>query len=383
MQRLMPCEECSEVRLAITIRGSEMDKQHHVHGRFAHARLGVWSNPARTLATVLLTGALATLTVSAALADPPPPNYAPERAPNIEAIVVTGSRISRRDFQSDSPIVTVDQSTLAAAGQPTLDRAIGEMPQFSAAQGMSEVGDVQGSTNFAGGQAYGDLRGLGPNRALVLMDGRRMMQSNPNGSVDLNTIPMSMIENVEVITGGASATYGSDAIAGVLNFKLRQTFSGAEISYTHGATTHGDGATEHVSALLGGNFADNRGNSVLAFEYSQRNVVHGADRPFFANIRELARPPEGIMPAGTFGAAPTIAAVNGVLAGYPGTTPIAGSGAYNGSLGVNTDGTIFTDLAAPNCVQNYKGIGQKGVNISGDCTKVQVALGQFFAMQVR
>ena len=141
--------------------------------------------------------------------------------------------------------------------------------------------------------------------------------------------------------------------------------------------------TEHVSALLGGNFADNRGNSVLAFEYSERGVVHGADRPFFANIRELARPPEGIMPAGTFGTAPTIAAVNGVLAGYPGTTPIAGSGAYNGSLGVNTDGTIFTDLAAPNCVQNYKGVGHlKGVNISSDCTKVQVGLGQYFAIQV-
>jgi len=360
-----------------------MDKQHHVHGGATQSSLGFWSNPTRVLATVLLTGAMAGLTVSAALADTPPAAAdEPEKAANIEAIVVTGSRISRRDFQSDSPIVTIDQSTLAAAGQPTLDRAIGEMPQFSAAQGMSEVGDVQGSTGFAGGQAYGDLRGLGPNRALVLMDGRRMMQSNPNGTVDLNTIPMSMIENVEVITGGASATYGSDAIAGVLNFKLREHFSGAEVSVQHGATTHGDGATEHVSALLGGNFADDRGNMVLAFEYSERDVVHGADRPFFANIRQLARPPEGILPGGTFGTAPTIGAVNSVLAGYPGTTPIAGSGAYNGSLGVNTDGTIFTDLAAPNCVQNYRGLGQKGVNIGAGCTQVQVALGQFFALQV-
>ena len=153
----------------------------------------------------------------------------------MEASVVTGSGRSRRDYQSDSPIVTIDQSTLAAAGQPTLDRAIGEMPQFSAAQGMSEVGDVQGATGFAGGQSYGDLRGLGPNRALVLMDGRRLMSSNPNGSVDLNTIPMSMIENVVVITGGASATSGCDAIAGVLNFKLRQSFSRAEVSVMHGA----------------------------------------------------------------------------------------------------------------------------------------------------
>src|ERR1700736_1414280 len=370
--------------------GSKMDKQRHVDGGATQLSLGFWRDSTRVLTTVLLAGAMAALTVSAALAegpapvtDPAPAADSPEKATSFEPIVVTGSRIARRDYQSDSPIATIDESSLAAAGQPTLDRAIGELPQFSAAQGMSEVGDVQGSTGFAGGQAYGDLRGLGPNRALVLMDGRRMMQSNPNGSVDLNTIPMSMIENVEVITGGASSTYGSDAIAGVLNFKLRQHFSGAELSYQHGETTAGDGATEHVSALLGGNFADTRGNAVLAIEYSERGAVHGADRPFFANIRQLARPPEGILPAGTFGTAPTIGAVNSVLAGYSGTTPIAGTGAYNGSVGVNTDGTIFTDLAAPNCVQNYRGIGQlKGVNISPSCSQVQVALGQYFAIQV-
>ncbi len=360
-----------------------MEKQRHLDGGPRQIRLRFRGNPTRLIATLLLSGAIAGLAASAALADSPTPAAdSPEKAANIDAIVVTGSRISRRDYQSDSPIVTIDQSTLAAAGQPTLDRAIGELPQFSAAQGLSEVGDVQGSTGFAGGQAYGDLRGLGPNRALVLMDGRRMTPSNPNGSVDLNTIPMSMIENVEVITGGASATYGSDAIAGVLNFKLRQHFSGAEVSVQHGETTMGDGATEFASALLGGNFADDRGNMVLAFEYSERGVVHGADRPFFANIRQLARPPEGILPGGTFGTAPTDRAVNSVLAGYPSTTPIAGSGAYNGSLGVNTDGTIFTDLAAPNCVQNYRGLGQKGVNIGAGCTQVQVALGQFFALQV-
>ncbi len=343
----------------------------------------VLSGRSASAIAALFLGTAMALTVSGAPADPPSvSDDSRDKGEGMEAIVVTGSRISRRDYQSDSPIVTIDQSTLSAAGQPTLDRAIGEMPQFSAAQGMSEVGDVQGATGFAGGQSYGDLRGLGPNRALVLMDGRRLMSSNPNGSVDLNTIPMSMIENVEVITGGASATYGSDAIAGVLNFKLRQNFSGAEVSVTHGATTHGDGATEHVSALLGGNFAEGRGNSVLALEYSERDAVHGADRSFFTNIRQLARPPEGIMPAGTFGTAPTIAAVNSVLAGYPGTTPIAGTGLYNGSLGINTDGTIFTDLAAPNCVQNYKGLGQKGVNIGKKCTQVQVGLGNFFAIQV-
>jgi outer membrane receptor protein involved in Fe transport len=299
-------------------------------------------------------------------------------------IVVTGSLITRRDFQSNSPISTISSSAIEAAGQPSLDRAIGELPQFAASQGASEVGDAQGSIGFAGGQAYSDLRGLGPNRSLVLLDGRRLMSSSPDGSIDLNTIPTALIENVEVITGGASAAYGSDAVAGVVNFKLRRNFSGFEITAQHGATSRGDGQTNTISALMGGAFADQRGHALLAIEYSDRATVAGSDRPFFAGIRQLARPPDGIIAAGNYGGgAPTIAAVNSVLASYPGTTPIAGTGSYTGAIGVNTDGTIFTDLAGTNCVQNYRGLGAvKGLNISANCRQVQVALGQYFAVLV-
>src|SRR5690242_5464647 len=108
-------------------------------------------------------------------------------------LVGTGSRIARRDFQSDTPISTVDASAIAAAAQPSLDRVIGQMPQFEAAQGAAEVGDVQGSVGFGGGASYSDLRGIGRNRSLVLMDGRRLVPSTPDGSIDLNTIPMSLI----------------------------------------------------------------------------------------------------------------------------------------------------------------------------------------------
>ena len=314
-----------------------------------------------------------------------PPQAAPVPPVATEGdIIVTGSRISRRDFQSDSPISTINSSAIAASGQPSLDRAIGELPQFAASQGASEVGDAQGSIGFSGGQSYSDLRGLGPNRSLVLLDGRRMMPSSPDGAIDLNTIPTAMIDTVEVITGGASAAYGSDAVAGVVNFKLRQKFSGLEVSVQHGATTKGDGATNQASGIVGGSFAENRGSAIVAFEYSDRATVLGANRPFFANIRQLARPPEGIIGAGNYGGgAPTIAAVNAVLAGYPGTTPITGTGNYNGAIGVNTDGTIFTDLAGTNCVQNYKGVGTLlGLNISANCRQVQVALGRYFAVQV-
>ena len=143
-------------------------------------------------------------------------------------IVVTGTLIKRPDYKAESPTSTLSNEAIAAAGQPSLDRVIGEMPQFSAAQGASQVGDVQGTVLFGGGASYSDLRGIGRNRSLVLMDGRRLMPSTPDGSIDLNTIPTSMIENVDVITGGASATYGSDAVAGVANFRLRQNFTGME-----------------------------------------------------------------------------------------------------------------------------------------------------------
>ena len=139
-------------------------------------------------------------------------------APEASEVVVTGSRISRRDYQSDSPISTVSASAIAAVGSPSLDGALGQMPQFAASQGASEgSGDVQGALGFGGGQSYSDLRGLGPNRSLVLLDGRRLVSSSPSGAIDLNTIPTALIENVEVITGGASAAYGSDAVAGEMS----------------------------------------------------------------------------------------------------------------------------------------------------------------------
>src|SRR5947209_7649756 len=306
------------------------------------------------------------------------------------AIVVTGSRIARRDFQSDTPISTIDSSAIAAAGQPSLDRVIGQLPQFEAAQGAAEVGDVQGGLGFGGGASYSDLRGIGRNRSLVLMDGRRLMPSTPDGSIDLNTIPMALIDSVEIITGGASAAYGSDAIAGVANFKLRHRFSGLEISGQYGASTHGDGATKQLSAILGGSFADGRGHAMMDMEYGSRDAVAGSQRSFFTqpSVRFLGRPPEGFIYSGGFGngaTAPTIAAVNSVLAGYTGTTPYPGSGPYKGGIGVNTDGTIFTTVvpASLGCAQNYKGVGSVlGDIISPSCTQAGVVLGNYFAVQV-
>jgi iron complex outermembrane recepter protein len=322
-----------------------------------------------------------------------PPQSTPEPATTANAdsqvaeVVVTGSRIASRNAKSDSPLASVGAEQIAATGQVSLDSALGQMPQFSGAQGQTEVGDVQGSTGFQGGQSYSDLRGLGPQRTLVLLDGQRLVPTNPNGAVDLNLIPMALIESVDVITGGASAVYGSDAIAGVVNFRLRTDFQGAQVSYQHGASTHGGGEEDSVSALLGGNFDDHRGNAVIDLEYNERAAITGADRPFFSNYlnfsRGVARGPEGIFSAGELGGTIPTSAVNAILAQYPGTTPISGTGNYPGYVGINNDGTLFTSRAPGNCAQNYRGpVGQvPGLHITPDCSSVEAYLGPYFFAQ--
>jgi iron complex outermembrane recepter protein len=314
----------------------------------------------------------------------------PESPPlsEVAEVVVTGSRIASRSYKSDSPLVSVGADQIAATGQVSLDSALGQMPQFSAGQGQTEVGDVQGSTGFQGGQSYSDLRGLGPQRTLVLLDGQRLVPTNPNGAIDLNIIPTALIEGVDVITGGASAVYGSDAIAGVVNFRLRHDFEGLQVSAQHGASTHGGGEENSFSALMGGNFADHRGNAVVDLEYNERAAITGADRPFFSNYvnfsRGVARGPEGIFNAAELGGSIPISAVNAILAQYSGTTPISGTGNYPGYIGLNNDGTLFTSRDPGNCVQNYKGpIGTvPGLHITPNCTGVESYLGPYFYAQV-
>lgn len=308
----------------------------------------------------------------------------------LEAVTVTGSliQVHSRSEESSSPLATIGIDQIAAAGQVSLDSAIGRMPQFAAAQGQSEVGDVQGATGFQGGQSYADLRGLGAERTLVLLDGQRLVPTNPNGAVDLNLIPMALLENVDVITGGASATYGSDAVAGVVNFRLRQDFQGIQLSAQTGGSTKGGGRENSASAIMGSKFADNKGDAVIDLEYNQRDAITGADRTFFSDPlnfnRAVPRAPEGIFSAGELGGNIPVSAVNAILAGYPGTTPIAGTGNYGGYIGLNSNGTLFTTRAPGNCVQNYQGpVGKiPGLAISPNCTTIKNYLGKYFFVQV-
>lgn len=271
----------------------------------------------------------------------------------VEEVVVTGSRIARPDYVANSPIVSVGQAAIENTGQVTVEKSLSQMPQFTGSFGQGNTGST--STGLNGGQSYASLRGLGAKRTLILMDGRRLQPSNPDGSVDLNTIPEALIENVEVITGGASTAYGSDATAGVVNFRLKRNFDGIVLDGQYGVTEAGDGASIKVSMTAGRAFDEGRGRAVLSVDYTNRDRALQADRDY--NIFRTSTPGLSTIPQGTvlFGAnLPTLASVNNVFVGTYGTPALPGNaaGRYTGQIGFNTDQTIFSTAGVR--VQNFR-----------------------------
>ena len=275
-------------------------------------------------------------------------------------MTVTGSRIARQDFEAASPVVTVSSDTFDLSGEVQVETVLNSLPQL--------VPSVTTTSNNPanGGQANVDLRGLGPSRTLVLMDGTRLPGSNVNGVVDLNTIPSALMESVEILTGGASATYGSDAVAGVINVRMKRNFEGAQFSLQNNLTDESDGRTFLAEGVFGSNFADDRGNAVIALTYDKRDALFAGERDFgkvalgpttvngVATIVPVGSPtvPDGAVAWGTNSPSQTV--VNNVFARYG-----AGANAVTPSqtLGFNTDGTIFSFGAGTNTnpVVNYRG----------------------------
>lgn len=221
------------------------------------------------LASTMIGGAALVMAASPSFAQ-----SADDQATEVGEIVVTGSRIARQDYRSSSPIVTVDTQDFQATGSVTIDTLINDLPQFTPS--ISSTSNNPSN----GGQANIDLRSLGSARTLVLMNGRRIVPSNSDGSVDVNLIPTALIKNIEVISGGASAAYGSDALAGVANFILDENFSGVQFDAQYGETDRSDGKTESYSLTVGGNFDDDRGNMVLSLGRSTREQIFNGAREF-------------------------------------------------------------------------------------------------------
>lgn len=206
---------------------------------------------------------------------------AQEELQELTEVVVTGSRIVRRDYESQSPIVTIQAETFENRASVGLEDALNQLPQFTvagSAQANSSASTPFPSPTAAPGAATVNLRNLGTNRSLVLVDGRRVQPVNGNLVVDLNTIPSTAIQSVEVITGGAAAVYGADAISGVVNLILKKNFEGAQFDAQYGITQEGDGEEAQFSGLLGANYSDGRGNVLFGATFSDRQIIRTKDR---------------------------------------------------------------------------------------------------------
>jgi outer membrane receptor protein involved in Fe transport len=203
----------------------------------------------------------------------------------LEEITVTGSRIVRRDLEANSPIMTVDQQLFDETMSVGVEHMLNQLPQFVPAVTQFDVQNIQPGPTSTPGASTLSLRGLGSNRNLVLIDGRRGMPVNASGAVDTNTIPAAAIARVETITGGASSVYGADAMAGVVNFILKRDYEGVDLDLRYGSTEEGGGEEIRLAGLYGANLAgDNDGNVLIGFEYANRERVMHVDREFYRNI---------------------------------------------------------------------------------------------------
>ncbi|MGN6376999.1 MAG: TonB-dependent receptor domain-containing protein [Sphingomonas sp.] len=200
---------------------------------------------------------------------------AQDQGGSTQEIVVTGTNIRLPNLTSPVPVTSITAPTLLATGNLSLGDALNRLPALRSTYSQSN------STRFIGtsGVNFLDLRGLGTSRTLVLVDGRRHITSSPGDYlVDTNTIPDDLLERVDIITGGSSAVYGTDAMAGVVNFVMKQNFSGLNVTGQGGVSGHGDRGSYTGSIVYGKNFAEGRGNIAVAAEYSQQNALYNVQR---------------------------------------------------------------------------------------------------------
>lgn len=197
----------------------------------------------------------------------------PAEPTSAEEIVVTGTLIRNPNLVASSPVTVVGQEEIRMKQSNTAEEVLRTIPGVSPSIG-SQV------NNGNGGSSYVNLRGIGSNRNLVLLDGVRLVPADLVGRVDLNNIPLALIDRVDVLTGGASSTYGADAVGGVVNFITRSDFSGMELSVSDQITQRGDGNYLRGDLTIGANFDDGRGNAVFSVGYQESDpVFFGADRP--------------------------------------------------------------------------------------------------------
>jgi outer membrane receptor protein involved in Fe transport len=190
-----------------------------------------------------------------------------KKASTLETVVVTGSRVRRVDLETSSPVLTIDRAQIQASGKQTLGDLVQQIPAIAGAATNPNVNNGGGD-----GASTVSLRGLGSQRTVILVNGHRVLNN------DINTIPASMVERIEVLKDGASATYGSDAIGGVVNFILRGDFQGAQVSANYGESDRSDGAQRGFAATFG--TSSDKGNIVAGIDYNKFDAISSANRDY-------------------------------------------------------------------------------------------------------
>ena len=309
----------------------------------------------RLMATTLLIGAATVASPAWAQAqdDTPEPAASSEADPNAGQqdpgsagvdsgdVIITGSRIARRDLTSTSPLAVVQDEEFSLSGSVNVESVINTLPQVV-------PGATAFSNNPGGGVATLNLRGLGSQRNLVLVNGRRYVFYDPSQVVDLNTIPAFLLDSVDVVTGGASAVYGSDALAGVTNFRLRNDLEGVLAGGQVSITEDGDGRRYNAYAALGTKLGDGRGNVTIYGEYYNRGAIFQGARDFsrFAlsdGATGLVPGGSANVPQGRFVAPANITVGAGASCGGTGQ-PARNAGCFDIGQGTNYvgGGAIFT-----------------------------------------
>lgn len=195
-------------------------------------------------------------------------------------IVVTGSRIARPEFSFPNPIQSFTAETLEQSGETNITDFLLDTP---ALVGSSGSGQTSGSNGFfeSAGLNLLNLRNLGTQRTLVLVNGRRHVAAYPGtAAVDINSIPLDLIDRVDILTGGTSAIYGADGVSGVVNFVLKRNFEGVRARGQIGVSERGDAGNQFASILAGHNFGDNRGNVAIAYQFNRNERLNDKDRPY-------------------------------------------------------------------------------------------------------
>lgn len=260
----------------------------------------------KSTAGILLVGGLAPL-----LAVAQQPSTQESQGQNLDEVVVTGSRIARSELNTTTPVAVIDSTDYELSGTTNIDEFLNSMPQVLPGEG--------GFRNNEGtGVATIDLRGVGIQRSLVLVNGRRWAFFDARQVADLNTIPTALVAATELVTGGSSAVYGSDAVGGVINFVLKDDFEGLEASAQYDVSDRGDGSVVDIDLTLGSNFNDGRGNAVIFMNYLRRESVLAADRPqsFFFYVDSVDENGNPILVPGGSSSHP-----NSRISGFPVTGP--------------------------------------------------------------